>query len=49
MPAMLAAPAAPTAVTGGVPGSPLSTFVGREAEVAALLDECRRVRLLSLV
>src|SRR5688500_20342708 len=38
-----------TAVALSAAGAPLTRFVGREAEIAALLAAARRTRLLSLV
>ncbi|MEV4641721.1 BTAD domain-containing putative transcriptional regulator [Actinoplanes sp. NPDC049548] len=43
------APAPPHAAVAPAGGSPLTRFIGREAEIAALLAAARRTRLLSLV
>jgi predicted ATPase/DNA-binding SARP family transcriptional activator len=49
MPASLVAAPRRTGVPGPATGPPLTRFVGRDAEVAALVTAVRRTRLLSLV
>jgi predicted ATPase/DNA-binding SARP family transcriptional activator len=49
MPASLVVAPRPTGVTGAATGAPLTRFVGRDTEIAALVTTLGRTRLLSLV